>query len=96
MKPFDIELATTDELLEIIPSFINISSHIHEYTFGRLHITKDKGLWEISYKYKHIAVCVNYKDKESPYNNAIVYGNTCREALIEMYEWLIENKIITL
>lgn len=87
-------MKTLEELSDILPSHINISSHPHEYTYGILHIIKNNDFWQVSYRFHGVAVCLNYKDDNPPYNNAIVHGKTLVEALNEMYKWLIENKLM--
>lgn len=88
---------TTDELLERLPSFININIGFicKEYTYGVLGITKQaEGMWEVAYRFRGRAVCLNHKDDKPPYKNATKFGHSAKEALKKMYEWLIENKLI--
>lgn len=100
---------TTDELLQKLPCKIGrnpVRSDDGEILFyiedrkegistGWLTIHNEGFSWMVMYGNKiEGSVCLNPDSSNPPYNNAIVYGETYKETLQKMYDWLVENNFI--
>lgn len=99
---------TTDELLSKLPHMIGrhgsdgfyIQKFGEENVIGWLTIThesnkdfKGSGDWKCSYDcVEGGSVCMNTYGP--PWDNAICYGDTAREAIEKMYNWCVEHNFI--
>lgn len=99
---------TTDELLEKLPTKIgnNIiydsQGRITTYSISSpydsiewLQLKNDGRHWVASYGEEGEYVCLNPRDENPPYNNAVFIGNTPNEALQGLFNWCVENNFIT-
>ena len=94
---------TVEELLLKLPSHIGrnkengfyVSDFKPGYSVGWLYLHNDGKDWCASYGVEGEFVCLN-PDGPAPYNNAVCYASTPREALQGLYDWCIENGFIKL
>lgn len=99
---------TTDELLEKLPKMIG-NNRIYEYgriigytiessydRIGFLRLSNDGEHWVAFYGDEGEYVCLNPKDENPPYNNAMYIGDTPNEALQGLFDWCVENNFISL
>ena len=92
---------STDELLQKLPCIIGNNIYNGLYILesktdqiGTLCLTKNNQDWIAAYVDGETYVCLNPKDENPPYNNAICYGSSPREALQKMYNWCVKNGFI--